>query len=145
MKTLIVVLSAALLLTVGVMAYAHGPGAAGWGGAHMMGAYGESMMGQGYGGHMMGPYNGYMMGTGYTGHMMNGQGQLSGTDTKFLNDTVDLRKQLHEKKFDFFEANRNPKTDPAELTQLEKEITDLQTKIAEKAPRGNYAGYGRCW
>jgi len=119
MKTFIAVLAVAALVVIGAMAYAHDTGAGGWGERYMMG---------GYGGHMMGP--------GYSGSM---------ADTKFLDETAHLRKELHEKKFEYFEASRNPETDPAALTKLEKELYDIQSKIREKAPRGSYKGYGRCW
>jgi hypothetical protein len=55
---------------------------------------------------------------------------------KFLKDTIDLRKQLHTKRFEYSEAYRDPKTKSEQLSKLEKEINDLQRKIVEKAPRG---------
>lgn len=129
MRTLITVSAIAALLVIGAMAYAHGTG--------------------GWGGHMMGPgYGGYMMGPGYGGHMMDWMGPGYGADTKFLDETADLRKKLHEKKFEYFEASRNSETDPAVLTKLEKELYDIQSSIREKAPRGTYGGYrgyGHCW
>lgn len=140
MKTFVVVLAAAVLLGIGAMVYAHDPGA-GWGGGHMMGGYGGHMMGYGYGGPMMGQ--------GYGGRMMDWRGPASGDDAKFLDETANLRKELHEKRFDYFEASRNPETDPATLSKLEKEIYEIQSKIGEKAPRRTYGGYGggygRCW
>lgn len=139
MKTFVVVLTAAALLAIGAMAFAHGTGA-GWGGGHMMGAYGGHMMGPGYGGHMMGQ--------GYGGRMMDWRGSGYGTDTKFLDETADLRKELHDKRFEYFEASRNSETDPGRLAKLEKELYDIQSKIREQAPRGNYGGYGgygHCW
>ena len=140
MKTFIAVLAAAALFVIGAMAYSHGTGAGGSGGGHMMGGYGGHMMEQGYGGHMMGQ--------GYSGHMMDRKGPGHGTDKEFLDKTADLRKDLHEKKFEYFEASRNPETDPAMLTKLDKELYEIQSKIREKAPRGNYGGsggYGHCW
>lgn len=118
MKTLITTLAVATLLAAGALAYAHGPGYGGWSG-----------------GHMMGP----MTGWGSTG---------TGADKKFFDETADLRKELHEKRFEYFEASRGPYPDKEQLTNLEKEIYDLQTKIREKSPRtayGGYGGYGRCW
>ncbi|HOP35328.1 MAG TPA: hypothetical protein PL090_03320 [Syntrophales bacterium] len=56
----------------------------------------------------------------------------------FLNDTADLRRQLHTKRFEYSEADRDPKTTSAQLKKLGQEIDDLRNKIAEKAPRG-------CW
>jgi len=48
-KTFIAGLAVTSLLVLGAMAYAHGPGAGGWGGGNMMGqGYGGRMMGEGY-------------------------------------------------------------------------------------------------
>jgi hypothetical protein len=140
MKTFIAILAAAALFVIGALAYAHGTGGGGWGGGHMMDGYGGHMMGQGHGGHMMGQ--------GYGGHMMDSRGSGYGADKQFLDETADLRKDLHDKKFEYFEASRNPETDPAALTKLERELYEIQSKIREKAPRRNYGGsggYGQCW
>ena len=105
------------VLIFGAFAYAQGPGMMG-GGRGM----GPGMMGEGYG---MGPC---MMGQGYNWQSAECQ--------KFHDDTVQLRKQLHEKRFDYFEASRNPKTAAEDLTKIEKEIKDLQDKLYLKAPVG---------
>ena len=55
---------------------------------------------------------------------------------KFYDYTVQLRKQLHEKRFDYFEAFRNPKTTGEDITKIENEIEDLQEKLYLKAPVG---------
>jgi hypothetical protein len=126
MKTLLVSLTFFTLLAVGVLAYAHGPGS--WDGRHMMGpGYGSHMMGKGYGGHMTGP-------------MMSWRG--SGYDQKFLDETVDLRKELHNKRFEYFEATREPDTNPETIAKLEKETRELQEKFYAKAPRSAYGRYG---
>lgn len=120
MKKLVVGLAIVSLLVIGAIAYAHGPGS--WSGGHMMG--------QGYGGHMMG-----WGGSGYD------------YDQKFLDETTELRKELHNKKFEYFEALRNPKTTTETVTKLEKEINELQEKLNEKAPStayGRFGGYGHC-
>ena len=142
MKKVLTGLAIISILAVGAMAFAHGPG--GWGGGQMMGqGYGGHMMGQGYGGNMMGPGNG--------GHMRGwgGQGyQGNAADSKFLDETADLRKNLHEKRFEYYEAVRDPGTTADTLTKLEKEIYTIQEKIREKAPRtvyGNSGRYGNCW
>lgn len=131
MKNLALAASVVSILAIGVLAFAHGPG--GWGGGQMTGpGY--------YGGHMMGP--------GFGGHMMGSGGPGYGADRDFLDETVELRKKLHDKRFEYFEARRNPETDAGTLTGLEKEIREMQDKIYEKAPRtfyGGYGGYGRCW
>lgn len=129
MKKVIAGIALVSIIAVGALAYAHGPG---WRGGPMMGpGYGMHMMGPGYGGHMMGP--------GARGYA---------PDQKFLEETADLRKDLHNRKFEYFEARRNPGTSDETMKKLEKEIYDLQTKIREKAPGmayGGYGGYGRCW
>jgi hypothetical protein len=100
--------------------YGMGPG--------MMGGYGmgPGMM-RGYG---MGPgmMRGYGMGPGFYG--------LSDECQKFYDDTVKLRKELHDKRFEYFEAVRNPKTTMETLTDLQKEMRELQEKIYSKAPLG---------
>jgi hypothetical protein len=104
------------------------------GGGMMGGMMGPGMMGQGHMGGMMGPG---MMGQGHMGGMMGGYGQGSrGYDseeyekyqkeyTKYLDDTAGLRKKLHNKKFEYYEAARNPKTTPETMLKIEKEIRDL--------------------
>ncbi|RME65041.1 MAG: hypothetical protein D6778_06935, partial [Nitrospirae bacterium] len=94
MKRLVVLVAVlAVMATVGLAA-AHGPW---WGGGpRAMGAY------WGMGPGMMGGY-----GPGYC----TGPGSCFGPqayDQKFLDETRDLRKQLHEKRFEYFEALRNP-------------------------------------
>ena len=72
-----------------------------------------------------------MMGNG----MMGGYYQ-SEECQRFLDETSVLRKELHNKRFEYFEAYRNPKTTPERIVQLEREIFDLQKKIYAKAPLG---------
>ena len=77
-----------------------------------------------------------MMGNGMMGNgMMRGYYQ-SEECQKFLDETADLRKELYDKRFEYYEANRNPKTTVETLTKLEREIFDLQKKIYAKAPLG---------
>jgi hypothetical protein len=123
----------------------------------MMG-YGGHMMGQGYGGHMMGGMmgpGGHMMGQGYGGHMMGGmmgpgghmmEGMMGldmmgyGTEEEYrkhLDETVDLRRALHNKKFEISEALRNPETTRKTLLQLRKEMLEIKVKIYEKAIKSN--------
>ncbi|MBE0426805.1 MAG: hypothetical protein IBX72_09180 [Nitrospirae bacterium] len=112
-----------------------GPGGGGMGPGMMGGGYGmgPGMMGRGYG---MGPgMGGGMMGPGMMGHGYYGQSEAC---QKFFDETAGLRKELHNKRYDYFEAIRNPKTTPESVTKLEKEIRDLQENIYSKAPQG-------CW
>ena len=89
MRKILIGLTVAALLAIGVAVYANGPG---WGGEYSNPGYGYHMMGPGYGGHMMGWRSGY--------------------DQKYLDETADVRKELNTKRFEYFEAIRNPKTTP---------------------------------
>lgn len=109
----------------------------------MMGGYG--MMGSGHMGGMMGQgrMGGYgMMGQGHMGGMM-GPGMMRGYGYRgsdpeaykqYLDDTAGLRRKLHNKRFEYSEAVRNPDTTRKSLLRLEKEMMDLRWKIYEKAP-----------
>lgn len=114
--------------------YGMGPGMMGRGG--MMGGYGmgPGMMGGGYGYHMgPGMMGGYGMGSGMMGPGYYGQSEEC---QKFLEQNTGLRKELNSKRFDYFEAMRNPKTTPESISKLEKEIRELQEKIYTKASQG---------
>ncbi|MCK5505215.1 MAG: hypothetical protein KAJ10_08635 [Thermodesulfovibrionia bacterium] len=112
-----------------------GPGMMGYGGygmmGHMGGMMGYGMKGSGMSRGMMG-YG--MMGSGM-GRGMMGYGYNSEEFRKYLDETVDLRKKLHNKRFEYFEAFRNSETKRETIMKLEKEILDLQWEIYEKAPR----------
>ncbi len=91
------------------------------------------------GGHGMMDSGGYGMGKGIMGgsydlewdqRMMH----LSEACQKFLDETAELRKELHEKRFTYHEAIRDPKTTTEEVTKLEKELQELQGKIYVKKP-----------
>jgi len=155
MKRAIVLTGFLAVLLVAVLAYAQGPGmmgsGQGWnycpycgqnlgqgGGYGMMGGgygMGRGMMGGGYG---MGPGmmgGGYGMGPGMIGP---GYSQQNEACQKFFDDTAGMRKDLHTKRYEYFETIRNPKTMPETVAKLEKELRELQEKIYEKAPQG-------CW
>jgi len=111
------------------MGYGMGPG--------MMGGYG---MGYGMGPGMMGGYGpGYGMGPGMMGGYGPGYGMGPGMmggyapqTQKFLDETRDLRKEIHNKQFEYAEAQRDPKTTPETLWLLEKELRELTGKLSEK-------------
>jgi hypothetical protein len=118
-------------LAIGVAAYAHGTG---WMG-------GGKSWGPGYGCNVNNP--GYGCSVPGQGYGRNMHGRAGGYDQKFLDDTTDLRKELHDKKFAYSEAIRDPKTEPEAIVKLEKEIRDLENKIYEKAPRTAYEWHER--
>jgi hypothetical protein len=101
------------------------------------GMMGQGMMSRGMGGQGMGPG---MMGQGMMGRGMMGRGSQSQSPEcqKFFDETAGLRKELHTKRFEYFEAARNPKTTGEALTKIEKEVRELQEKIYAKGPIG-------CW
>jgi hypothetical protein len=125
MKKAIIAIGVIALLAAGAAAYAHGGGGYGYGG-HMGPGYGG-----GYGGHMMGP------GYGYGGDYDDEERQ------KFLEETADIRRALHEKRFDLREAYRTG--DEAKAEAIEKEIAELRDKLAEKGgfDKGKRRGYGK--
>ncbi len=130
MKRLLAGMAVISLLAVGALAFADGPG--GWRGGHMTGA--------GYGGHMM---------SGQSAEQVMGRsGPGFKHDQKFLDETADLRKALHNKRFEYFEARRDPETTAESIAELEKEMREIQEKMHEKSPRtvyGSLGGHGRCW
>jgi hypothetical protein len=134
LRKAIIAIGVIALLAAGTAAYAHFGGGYGYGG--------------GYGGHMGPGYGGGYghMGPGY-GHMGPGYGYgWEGDDEerqKFLEETADIRRELHEKKFDLREAYRTG--DEAKAEAIEKEIDELRDKLAEKGgfKKGKKRGYGR--
>ncbi len=116
----------ATLITIGLaagIAYAHGNGSYTQGGHHMMG---PGMMGPGA--QMM--QRGNCPGAGGMG--MSGQGMHS---QEFLDATVSLRKEMHDKRFELMEARRNPQTTQGEIAQLQKDITTLRSRIHAEAEK----------
>ncbi len=132
MKKLLVGLTVAAVLGLSALAFAHGGG------------------GYGYEGHMMGSgHMGYgMMGNGGYGsdHMMGrGPGYGYDKETKeFLDKTADLRKELHEKRFEYMEAWRADDEKKAE--KLAKELDELTEKLYAEAPEGSFNRNSvHCW
>jgi len=140
MKKMIFGAAVVLILATGAFVYAHGPGYEGWGSGNMMGpGHGGNMMGYGYGRHMMG-YGG--------GNMMTRDSAGPEENQKFLDETKDLRKELHNKRFDYMELSRNSDTSDDTLIKLENEISGLEDMIREKAPGtvlGRAGNNRHCW
>jgi hypothetical protein len=130
------------ILIVGLAAgisFAHNGdwGMRGNGGQMMGGNYGmmhHGMMGGGQ--QMMGP--GMMGGVGgyrdCPGAAASGDGQWTNeSQQKFLDDTVELRKELNDTHFAYQEARRNPETTREQLVSIEKEMIDLRSQLQERA------------
>jgi hypothetical protein len=129
----------------GMMGYGMGPGYGMGQGMMRPGMMGYGMgPGYGMGQGMMGMMHGGGMGPGMMG-MMHGGGMGPGMMNvynpqmqKFLNETRELRKELHMKQFDYSEAIRNPKTTPEAMEKLQKDIRTLNIKLYEKMPVYQY-------
>ncbi len=137
MKRLAIILALVSVLAIVSVAYAQGPGMmyggqGGWNYCPNCGQYIGPRGGYGMGPGMMGGYG--------MGHGMMGPGYYSQSPEcqKFFDETATLRKELHNKRFEYMEAFRNPKTTPETTAKLEKEVRELQEKIHKKAPQ-------ECW
>jgi hypothetical protein len=146
MKKVLVVLAILFLSSMTALAQENSGNTGTGTGSPGGGAYGSGMMGdQGYGsgsgstgGQGYGPGPGMMGGQGYgmgSGNMMQGYNQ-SPECQEFYNETAELRKELHVKRFEYAETQRDPKTTGETTTKLEKEVQELQEKISAKAPSG---------
>lgn len=124
---------------MGGYGYGMGPGMmGGYGGGYCpnCGAYQGQQGGYGMGPGMMGGYG--MMGPGYGRGYGRGWANQSEDCQKFLNDSAAARKELYNKRYEYFEAMRNPKTTPDQAAKMEKELWELQQQIYSKAPQA-------CW
>lgn len=77
-----------------------------------------------------------MMGGGEDEGMGPGYFSQSPECQEFYNNTAKLRKELNEKRFDYFETQRNPKEAGEKAAELEKEIKEPREKISAKASPG---------
>ncbi|MBC8412425.1 MAG: hypothetical protein ISR96_06530 [Nitrospira sp.] len=130
MKKILIITGIISVLAMGTLAVAHGPGS-GWGGGHMSGpGYGQHGMGAGHGQPGM------------------GQGMINTPENqKAFEETTALRREMHEKKFEYNEARRNPKATNEEIAKLESEVKEMHEKISGKFPQmriGRNGGYGSC-
>lgn len=121
-----IVLATVLTLGLATAGYVYAHGGYGYDGGYGMMGSGYGMMG---GGRMMGS------GSGCPGYGWNGaaNGWNTAENQNFLQGTVQLRKQLNDRRFDYREALRNPNTTPEQLAKIEKEMIDLRTQIDTKA------------
>ena len=125
------------LTTAGGYAYAPGNG----GGAGS-GGNGMTMAGCGYGvgQEMMDDYRGNDSGYNHpvaAGFARNGCTREQ--KQKFLRDTVELRKEMYDRRFEYKEAMRNPQTTRQQISKMEKEMIDLRDKIYDKTPQNQEA------
>jgi hypothetical protein len=78
--------------------------------------------------------------------MMGGKtGQISAEQQKFFNETKEMRKAMHDKKFELMEAYKTQTPDEQKIEGLEKEIAGIREKIQDKAKElGVTTGSGNC-
>jgi hypothetical protein len=116
----------------GMMGYGMNPGT-GYGGCDMHGpgmGYGMNRGMMGYGGYGMGHHQMMHGGSGMMGY--GASGENTEQYKKFMDETLDLRKKMHDKKFEYFEALRNPQTTQGDLMKMQKEMGEIQSEIYEK-------------
>jgi len=65
------------------------------------------------------------------GHMMM---QQSRACQEFLDETVELRKELNDKRFAYHEAIRDPKSTSDDVKKLENDLKELQDEISARRP-----------
>lgn len=125
MKRILIATVLALgLTTAGGFAYIHGNG-----GGVEFGGHGK---GQG----MIDEYENNDGGYYHPAAACAGRSGWSGEQKqKFLDDTVELRKEMYDKRFEYKEALKNPTNTSQQLSKMEKEIIDLRDKIYDKAPQ----------
>jgi Spy/CpxP family protein refolding chaperone len=144
-----VVMISGLILLAGLVAYpafAFGPGS-GWGGPMMgnRGYGGGPMMGYGYGGGPMMGYGGYAGGPGSCWNYGRGYGnpgdgnlteeqqkQLDDLNHKFFDETASLRNEIWQKTNELNVLLDSPNPDNEKAKALQKELSDLKAKMAEK-------------
>jgi hypothetical protein len=78
--------------------------------------------------------------------MMGGKsGQITAEQQKFFDETKEMRKAMHDKKFELMEAYRSGTPDEQKIDGLEKEIAGIREKIQDKAKElGVTTGPGDC-
>ena len=111
---------------------------AGTGKMSMMGGHGmmPMMKGMGKGAMMMGGCN---MGMGSMMGMMGMNPALDSKDRaafrKFMEETREIRKELHELRFNYMEARWNPDSTIGELQEMADKMDRLQAELTEKMPK----------
>lgn len=64
---------------------------------------------------------------------------LTAEQQRFFEETRELRKEMHEKRFELMELYRNPNSDKAAIDALEQEVNSLRAQIQAKAQELNVA------
>src|SRR3990172_6625345 len=72
--------------------------------------------------------------------MMGPNAAVTAEQQKFFDETKDLRKQVHDKRFELRELYRTPNADKAKIDALESEVAAIRTQLQDKARELNVAG-----
>ncbi len=79
------------------------------------------------------------------GGMMRCNTEITAKQQKFFDETKDLRKEKHDKKFELMEAYRSQNPDDKKIAALESEIDSIRAKMQDRAKAlGITAGFGNC-
>ena len=117
-KTLTIVGTMLLVAVIAVPVLAHGPG---WGrGRHMMGYWGG------------GPGYCWQYGRGHENLTEEQRSQLDGLHQRFYDETAQLRNEIWSKKAELNTVLNSSNPDAEKARALQKEISDLKAKMAEK-------------
>lgn len=132
--TKVLIITSAILLIGGTIAFAHGGwGYGGYGGRHMRG-YGGHMMGPGYGGPMMGYGPGWgKRGAGYGNLSEEEAAKLDAAREKFYNDTKALRREIDNKQIDLRDEMVKDDADTEKVLKLQRALSKLQADYDLKA------------
>jgi Spy/CpxP family protein refolding chaperone len=110
-KTALVVIGVTVaVVLVGGWAFAHGP----WGA-------------RGYGHH------GYGSGYPYSSLSPEQREKLQAQEQKFYQDTAEFRRELYQKRLELEVLWADPKADPEKIKAKQREVSELQRRIQEKA------------
>jgi Spy/CpxP family protein refolding chaperone len=128
------IITSAILLIGGTIAFAHdGWGYGGYGGHHMRGYRGH-MMGPGYGGPMMGYGPGWgKRGAGYGNLSDEEAAKLDAAREKFYNETKELRREINNKQVDLRDEMVKDEADTGKVLKLQRELSKLQADFDQKA------------
>lgn len=79
------------------------------------------------------------------GGMMRCNTEITAEQQKLFDETKDLRKEMHDKRFELMEAYRVQNPDEQKISALEKEIDITREKMQNKAKElGITTGFGNC-
>jgi Spy/CpxP family protein refolding chaperone len=112
------ILMMAVAFAIPAYAMGGGMGGGGMGGGGMMGSWGSGTMGQG--------------GRGYGNQPDRGREQMQELDTRFYEESANVKAQIQTKETELDTLLNSPKPDIGEVKALHSEVNDLRAKLAEE-------------